>query len=196
MRMTDREQFAGSFLASLAASQPRPERARIGTGLCLLIAACILLGLSMQVGAAPHTRYIVKDLGTLGGDNSYAIAVADSGDVVGYSDTGHIDSNGILTQHGFRWRHGTMYDLATPNGNFTYAYGMSKAEAIDTAGRDLSAVADARGRLTAQPALGTVQRTRFHGAWTKRQRHDGPSIAVCHNQTSRTLMGSSRHGLV
>jgi probable HAF family extracellular repeat protein len=85
---------------------------------------CVLLSLlfASPASAAPHSKYVVTDLGTLGGANAVAFWVTDSGDVVGFSDTGQMDSNGLFTQHGFRWHRGTMHDLGTPNGNFTYAF--------------------------------------------------------------------------
>jgi probable HAF family extracellular repeat protein len=51
-----------------------------------------------------HHRMI--DLGTLGGDNSYAVDVNDQGQVLGESETGSGDS-----EHGFLWQDGTLVDL-------------------------------------------------------------------------------------
>jgi probable HAF family extracellular repeat protein len=50
--------------------------------------------------------YTLTDLGTLGGSGSYASAINDKGQVVGYSDT-----TGDLATHAFLYSKGTMTDL-------------------------------------------------------------------------------------
>ena len=67
--------------------------------------------------------YIITDLGTLGGDNSVPIWVTNSGEVVGFSDTGQSDSSGSPIDHAFRWRKGVMQDLGTLGGNNSFAFG-------------------------------------------------------------------------
>ena len=54
--------------------------------------------------------YTVTDLGTLGGSNSYATGINNSGQVVGYADT----SSG--STHAFLYSNGTMADLGTLSG--------------------------------------------------------------------------------
>jgi probable HAF family extracellular repeat protein len=63
------------------------------------------------------------ELGTLGGDNSYARAINDSGRVVGSAD------NAEAIQHGFLYSGGRMRDLGTLGGLY------SSAEGINNAGR-------------------------------------------------------------
>ena len=55
--------------------------------------------------ARATTRYRLLDLGTLGGDSSFATAMNDRGAVVGRAQT----ADG--TYHGFLWRRGIMHDL-------------------------------------------------------------------------------------
>jgi probable HAF family extracellular repeat protein len=52
----------------------------------------------------------MRDLGTLGGDRSFAVAINDRGQVIGSSTTRSGD------QHAFLWEKGTMRDLGTLGG--------------------------------------------------------------------------------
>jgi len=68
----------------------------------------------------------MQDLGTLGGPNSFAAGINNSGEIVGYSDT----TDGV--EHPFRWTQTAgMQDLGTPPG-FTYstAWGINTAGAV------------------------------------------------------------------
>lgn len=67
----------------------------------------------------PQNGYTV--LGTLGGANSYAMAVNDSGAVAGNSQT----ATGYA--HAFVDSGGVMTDLGTLGGNFSYGYGINAA---------------------------------------------------------------------
>jgi probable HAF family extracellular repeat protein len=75
-----------------------------------------VLALTVTVGASPAAaapaRYSFVDLGTLGGESSYANAINDRGQIVGSSQV----ADG--SWHGFVWRAGTMTDLGTlrPSG--------------------------------------------------------------------------------
>jgi probable HAF family extracellular repeat protein len=61
----------------------------------------------------------MTDLGTLRGDESFATAVNDAGQVVGYSQ---LLNNAAY--HAFLWQGGAMTDLGTLSGN-SYAYGIN-----------------------------------------------------------------------
>ena len=65
--------------------------------------------LTLAIGATPAVAappaYTFVDLGTLGGESSYASALNDRGEIVGSSQV----ADG--TWHGFRWRQGKMTDL-------------------------------------------------------------------------------------
>ena len=59
-------------------------------------------------------EYAMTDLGTLGGDNSWALAVNDDGVVIGYSETGETYEAGSLETeiyHACVWYNGKTYDL-------------------------------------------------------------------------------------
>ena len=63
------------------------------------------------------------DIGTLGGYESFAVSLSDSGDIVGISTVdGPIDPYSFLGQsvHGFFWRNGTMHDVGTLGGPDTF----------------------------------------------------------------------------
>ncbi|HEU5156047.1 MAG TPA: hypothetical protein VFU43_03560 [Streptosporangiaceae bacterium] len=71
------------------------------------------LGLTLTAGASSAAtvraagEYQVIDLGTLGGESSYATAINDRGEVAGASAIALNDN----TYHGFLWRNGAMIDL-------------------------------------------------------------------------------------
>jgi probable HAF family extracellular repeat protein len=71
----------------------------------LLAPLTVVLAAAPATAAAPVTTYQLVDLGTLGGESSYATAINDRGHVVGSSQTSTGD------WHGFLWRDGRMTDL-------------------------------------------------------------------------------------
>jgi probable HAF family extracellular repeat protein len=88
-------------------------------------------GQSQTGAAAQITTYAIADLGTLGGDNSAAVWITNSGDVIGHSETGDFDSFGGAIIHAFRWRKGIMEDLGTLGDvNSTGLGGNSKGEVV------------------------------------------------------------------
>ena len=64
------------------------------------------VGFPAKHGAAVTHRYFVTDLGTLGGTQSFAYAINDSGEVVGLSLT-----PGDASDHSFLYSHGRINDL-------------------------------------------------------------------------------------
>lgn len=57
--------------------------------------------------------YTITDLGTLGGDQSYALAINRAGEIVGEAET-HSGRT-----HAFIWRKGKMHDLGAPGQNYS-----------------------------------------------------------------------------
>jgi probable HAF family extracellular repeat protein len=55
----------------------------------------------------------MRDLGTLGGPQSTAVAVNNNGQVIGWADTTAKDNEGRPISHGFLWQNGRMRDLGT-----------------------------------------------------------------------------------
>jgi probable HAF family extracellular repeat protein len=90
-----------------------------------------VVGFSGVAGGAVHAflwrRGIMTDLGVLpGGDNSYARAINDRGDIVGSSAVA--PDNGAL--HAFRWRNGVLTDLGAPPGGQSLGTDISNAGVI------------------------------------------------------------------
>jgi len=67
----------------------------------------------------------MQDLGTLGGLNSVAVMINESGEVVGGSDT----STGEPQPHAFLWD-GSMHDLGALNGCLSTAWGINAREQV------------------------------------------------------------------
>jgi probable HAF family extracellular repeat protein len=61
-------------------------------------------------------RWVIRDLGTLGGKESEAIAINNRGQVIGTSETGAEDGDGYPITHAFLWQKGKMIDLGTLPG--------------------------------------------------------------------------------
>ncbi|MBE0598419.1 MAG: hypothetical protein IH614_14220 [Desulfuromonadales bacterium] len=98
----------------------------------------------------------IRDLGTLGGENSHATAINDAGQVIGWSETGEVyNEQGVTVpiRHAFLWSDGVMYDLGTHDYFYDYPftppYPFSEAAAINgsgqTAGNSLTINAHSRG---------------------------------------------------
>ena len=72
-------------------------------------------------------RGVLKDLGTLGDDNSSARWINDAGEVVGRANL----YPGLINRHGFLWKNGVMMDLGVPAGDTCgTAYAINSGEQI------------------------------------------------------------------
>jgi probable HAF family extracellular repeat protein len=102
------------------------SKARSGAILVFLCFAILLTAIGVR-GQEPATMYSITDLGTLGsGSNSIPNWVTNSGDVLGFSETGQINGFGFPIHHAFRWRNGVMMDLGTLGGDFSGASGANE----------------------------------------------------------------------
>jgi probable HAF family extracellular repeat protein len=91
----------------------------------LLVAVAVALsgvGLRTAETQTTPTYYKVQDLGTLGGSHSWASAINDSGQVVGYSYLA-----GDQNYHAFLYKDGKMTDLLTLGGTSSVAKGINKS---------------------------------------------------------------------
>jgi probable HAF family extracellular repeat protein len=93
----------------------------------LLVIGCLALLVTPLARAQKQHAFIwnpgtgMTDLGTLGGDNSTALGINDSGEVCGYS---YLVDN--FTYHAFTWTaSGGMVDLGTANGQSTRAWAIN-----------------------------------------------------------------------
>jgi len=81
-----------------------------------------LLGAALAWPAFGGPRHFMVDLGTLGGEYSFAYAINDAGQVCGHSYTATGDT------HAFLWDHaGGTRDLGTLGGGFSYAWAINAA---------------------------------------------------------------------
>jgi probable HAF family extracellular repeat protein len=74
---------------------------------------------AQQIHAFLHDRGAMRDLGTLGGNNSTGVLINEPGEVAGFSATDSVihDATGLPTIHPFLWRAGQMLDLGTLGGS-------------------------------------------------------------------------------
>jgi probable HAF family extracellular repeat protein len=98
----------------------------------------VILTVSLQ-SIAQDTRYVLKDLGTLGGTFSFGFAINNKGSVTGFSTTPD-DS----AMHAFLWREGVMTDLGTLGGINSLARDRLN-ERDQVAGRSETSISDPLG---------------------------------------------------
>src|SRR5437016_1521238 len=100
--------------------------------LALSLLAVAALPVTITRGAPAQPRYTVTDMGTLGGAESEADGINNSGLVLGSADLGRTSSNGNPISHAFVWRDAVMQDLGVVEGPDSESY--SEAHSINDAG--------------------------------------------------------------
>ena len=81
----------------------------------LILAGALIAGCWCAQASTAAPMYHLTDLGTLGGNASYATVVNNRGDVVGYSETG-----GTNPSHAFLYSSGALNDLGSAFGGSTF----------------------------------------------------------------------------
>ena len=85
----------------------------------MMVSVLMLVGSGQVMAVTPYT---ITDLGTLGGSESFASGINNSGKVVGYSP---IAENSDY--HAFLYEGTTMNDLGTLGGSESYAFGINNS---------------------------------------------------------------------
>ena len=114
-------------------------------GAVAVVASCAVLvaGASGSAGSV-RARWVIRDLGTLGGRESRAVDVNERGQVVGTADTVVRAARIDVIEHGFLWENGAMRDLGTLGG--------PNSEAVDVNERgQVVGTADTREREGGYP---------------------------------------------
>jgi len=105
--------------------QPSGQKCSVANG-SVLLANANITNVKVSCSAAP--TYLLTDLGTLGGTNSYGWAINASRQV-----TGETDTTGNAASHAFVTHNGVMTDLGTLGG--TYSYGSAINDSGQVTGR-------------------------------------------------------------
>lgn len=85
--------------------------------LAILLVMCV-------VTLCAKPKYIITNLGTLGGNRTDAYGINDAGDVVGFSYTAYGEA------HAFRSSNGKLTDLGTMGGNYSRAWAINNSGKI------------------------------------------------------------------
>jgi probable HAF family extracellular repeat protein len=125
----------------------------------LLAAMLVVFGL---VGVAHAQSYSVTDLGTLvGGSFSYPLGLNNSGQVVGYSDMANNSAS-----HAFLYSSGSMTDLGTLGGQYSYPQ-TNSGPVINDVGQVVGTAQDLNGNSQAfLYSAGTMRNLSLGGTYS------------------------------
>jgi probable HAF family extracellular repeat protein len=89
-----------------------------------------------------NKKGVIRDLGTLGGANSFATAINEAGQVTGWAETAQFyEEQGVRVpaRHAFLWDQGIMFDLGSHNDFYVYpfipSFPFSEAVALNASGK-------------------------------------------------------------
>jgi len=94
----------------------------------LLLALGVIIGAPRSSAQSARFGYQITDLGTLGGDQTFATSLNDRGHVAGYSQTA------TGASHAFLWEEGQLQDLGTLGGENSVARSINRqGHVVDSA---------------------------------------------------------------
>ena len=133
--------------------------------LLLLIGLLALAGVAVaSSGGATkaQARWVIGDLGTLGGDESYAVAINNHGDIVGTSQV----ERGSSREHAFFWHEAKMADLKPLGGKESSAAAINdRGEIVGSA--DTKSDQDRGGACAALWRRGRITVLGSSGGWAE-----------------------------
>lgn len=96
------------------------------TAVSLALAALVVASVAASASGRGEARWVIRDLGTLGGRQSEAVAVSERGTVVGWAWTQD------FYPHAFVWRDGRLSDLGTlPGAGGRGRFSISRPTAVN-----------------------------------------------------------------
>jgi probable HAF family extracellular repeat protein len=98
--------------------------------LCARIVLLVVVSGAAGSAGLTQARWVVTDLGTLGGKESVAVASNDRGQVIGWSETGRKAKDGWWETRAFLWQGGKILDLGFEGARFGGPMAINNREQI------------------------------------------------------------------